>query len=60
MKNNVGLIDRVVRIILGLGIGILGIVYDNWLGLIGLVLIVTALLKWCPLYWLTKLSTVKK
>jgi len=60
MKCNVGSVDRLIRIILGLIIAILGVVFENWLGLVGIGLIATGLFKFCPLYWTLKLSTIKK
>ena len=60
MKCNVGLVDRLIRIVLGLIIAIAGIVFDNWLGLIGIIPIATGLFKFCPLYLPLKISTNKK
>lgn len=60
MKCNVGTIDRLLRITVGLIVGILGVWFDSWWGLVGLVPIVTALFKWCPFYVPFKISTVKK
>ncbi len=60
MKCNVGTVDRWLRIVLGLIIAILGVVYENWWGLVGVVLIATAIFRFCPIYWVTKLSTAKK
>ena len=60
MKSNVGSIDRLVRIVLGLLIAIVGVIFSSWWGLIGLVLIATGLFKICPLYSLLKITTIKK
>lgn len=60
MKCNVGPVDQLLRIIVGLVIAILGVVYANWLGLVGIVLIATGLFKFCPIYWSLKMSTLKK
>ena len=60
MKSNVGSIDRLLRIILGLIIAIVGVVYNSWWGLIGLVPIATGLFSFCPLYFPLRISTVKK
>ena len=57
MKSNVGTIDRVVRVLLGLAIVVAGLVLQNWLGAIGLVLLGTAAIGWCPLYRVLGLST---
>ena len=68
MKNNVGNIDRIVRIVLGaaliafaLGLVAPGTGY-NWLGWIGVIPLLTAAVGSCPLYSVLGLSTcpVKK
>jgi hypothetical protein len=60
MKRNVGSIDRLVRIVLGLIIAIAGVAFGSWLGLLSIVLIATGLFNFCPLYAVLKLSTYKK
>ena len=60
MKHNVGSIDRLLRIILGLIIAILGVVFDSWWGLIGIIPLATGLFKMCPLYMPFKISTTEK
>ncbi len=60
MKSNVGETDRVIRILLGGIIIILGILYNTWWGAIGAIPLITGLIKWCPLYTPFKISTVKK
>jgi hypothetical protein len=60
MKCNVGSVDRLLRIIIGLVIAILGVVFDSWWGLVGLVPIATGLFRFCPLYVPFKISTDKK
>ena len=60
MKCNVGSVDRLLRIIVGLIIAILGVVFDSWWGLVGLVPLATGLFQFCPLYLPFKLSTAKK
>jgi hypothetical protein len=59
MKLNVGIIDRWVRIVLGLAIGAAGLYFKSWFGLIGLVPFGTALVGWCPLYVLFGISTCR-
>ncbi len=54
---NVGSTDRIIRLIAGLAIGGAGIAFSSWWGLIGLVLIATAFLKFCPAYVPLKMST---
>ena len=60
MKKNVGSIDQWVRIILGLIIAILGVIFNSWWGLISIILIGTALINFCPIWWSLKISTWKK
>lgn len=60
MKKNVGSFDRIFRITIGLAIGLAGYYYNSWWGLIGLIPVATALINFCPLYWLFKISTAKK
>ena len=59
MKNNIGSVDKIFRIILGLAI-ILGFVFQSWWGVIGLVPMVTAFLGFCPAYSLLSVSTKTK
>ena len=60
MKCNVGLVDRVLRITFGLAIAVLGIVFNSWWGLIGIIPLATGIFKIFPLYIPFKLSTTKK
>lgn len=57
---NVGSIDRVLRVALGLVILGAGWHFGSWLGLIGIVPILTAVFGFCPLYCSLKLSTCGK
>ena len=54
---NVGTADRVVRLIAGAVVIALGLLYSNWFGLAGVVLMGTAFLRWCPAYVPFKIST---
>lgn len=60
MKTNIGTVDRALRIILGLGVIVWGVINHNWLGAIGLVFVLTALVRFCPLYAPLGLSTCGK
>jgi hypothetical protein len=60
MKMNVGGIDKVARIALGvILLGLLVLLEGNarWLGLIGLVPLLTALAGYCPLYAVLGVNT---
>lgn len=59
MKCNVGKTDRLLRIIIGLVILVLGYIYSNWWGLIGLIPLLTGFFRWCPAYLPCKISTDK-
>lgn len=50
MKPNVGGIDRILRLIVGLAMLGAGFYFKSWLGLIGLLPILTATLRFCPAY----------
>lgn len=60
MKPNIGRIDRTIRIVLGLLVAAAGIFFESWWGLLGLVILATALIRFCPLYILLGTSTVEK
>ncbi|HTX72204.1 MAG TPA: DUF2892 domain-containing protein [Rectinemataceae bacterium] len=57
MPKNVGTVDRIVRVVVGLAVAALGIVYHSWFGLIGAVLLLTAGFSLCPIYLALGLST---
>ncbi|MEN6319707.1 MAG: DUF2892 domain-containing protein [Syntrophaceae bacterium] len=57
MKCNVGKTDRTIRIVLGLVVIMAGIYFKSWWGVIGLVPILTAIIRWCPVYAILGLST---
>ena len=60
MKCNVGTTDRLVRIIAGVIVVLLGFCFKSWWGLIGLILLATGLFRFCPLYVPFKISTYLK
>ena len=59
MHHNVGGIDQILRIVLGVVICTIGVIYNNWGGLAGLIPLVTGTMSWCPLYNLVGLSSLK-
>jgi hypothetical protein len=59
MKQNVGMVDRIIRIILGLLAFALGYYFHTWWGLFGFIPFITGLIGWCPLYALLGISTYK-
>ena len=63
MQQNVGSMDKVVRVIIGLALLSLVFVLKGsirWLGLIGLVPIFTAFVGWCPAYSLFGINSSAK
>ncbi|MEM4256846.1 MAG: DUF2892 domain-containing protein [Candidatus Diapherotrites archaeon] len=60
MQKNVGDLDKSLRIILGLLIIVLGIYFQNWLGVLGLIPLITGLINYCPAYSLLGFNTCKK
>ncbi len=59
MKKNVGGIDRGIRIAIGLAIGVLGILFKTWWGLLGIIPLLTGLIRFCPMYQPLKISSSK-
>jgi hypothetical protein len=57
---NVGTVDRMIRILISIGLfSVLVVLHGSlkWLGLIGLIPLVTAIAGFCPLYALLHIST---
>ena len=59
MKTNVGGIDRLLRLIVGLGILGTGYYFKSWWGLIGFGPLLTGFFRFCPAYPLIGLNTCK-
>lgn len=59
MKANVGGVDKAIRIVAGLIIIALGIVYKSWWGLVGVPVLATGLINFCALYIPLGISTRK-
>ena len=60
MKSNVGGIDRVLRIAIGvvlIGLAVMGTI--GWWGWLGVVPLVTGLIGWCPPYAMLGFNTCK-
>lgn len=57
MKANVGSLDRIVRIIIGLAVLGAGWYFKSWWGLVGLLPLLTATIRFCPAYLPFGLST---
>ena len=50
MARNIGAIDRIIRVVLGLGIVYWGVQNGSWLGLFGVILLATATIQFCLIY----------
>lgn len=60
MTTNVGAVDRAIRIVIGVGlISLLFLLNGSarWLGLVGFVPLLTAFIRFCPLYAALGLNT---
>jgi len=60
MEKNIGRMDQIIRIVLGLLIVTYGALEQTLWGLVGFVPLITALVSRCPLYPLFKISTYDK
>ena len=59
MKQNIGGLERGIRIVLGLAIIGAGVMYGSWWGAIGAVPLLTGLVGWCAPYALIGVNTCK-
>ncbi len=57
MQCNVGQTDRIIRIVAGLVIIGLGFYFSSWWGALGLIPLVTGIIRWCPIYRVLHMST---
>ncbi|HRX09408.1 MAG TPA: DUF2892 domain-containing protein [Candidatus Limiplasma sp.] len=63
MKKNMGNTDRWIRLVLGLALVAVLIFVQSawrWVGLLGIVFLVTSLIGFCPLYVLFGINTNKE
>lgn len=60
MKPNMGTTDRILRVLIGFGIVAYGVINHTWLGAIGIVPILTALVRFCPAYLPFGICTIDK
>ena len=57
MKKNIGSIDKILRIIVGVALLVYGFINGSLIGLIGIIPIMTALINICPLYSMLGINT---
>ena len=50
MKSNIGIADRVIRIIIGAAIILWGVMAKSWWGAVGIVPFLTGMTGWCAFY----------
>ncbi|HUX50874.1 MAG TPA: DUF2892 domain-containing protein [Spirochaetia bacterium] len=60
MLKNVSSVDRIIRLILGVVIAVLGIVFHSWWGLLSIILFATSGLSFCPIYAALRISSIPK
>ena len=60
MKCNLGAIDRLLRILIGLAITAAGVIYQSYWGIIGIAILATGLFGYCFLYSIIGLSSITK
>lgn len=57
MNKNIGSVDRILRIVVGLALLGAGLALHSWWGLVGIVPLLTAAVRFCPAYLPFGLST---
>lgn len=63
MRANVGRWDQVIRILVGLGLIVFGVMdrtQYRWIGLAGVVLVATGFVRFCPAYWIMRIRTAAR
>jgi len=59
-EKNVGQTERIIRVAAGLLILAAGLYYNSYLGLVGLIPLITGAVGSCPLYSLLGINTCKR
>ncbi|MCX6833234.1 MAG: DUF2892 domain-containing protein [candidate division Zixibacteria bacterium] len=59
MHRNIGTADKIIRVLVGLAILVMGIALKSWWGVIGVVPVLTAFVGICPAYLPFRISTCK-
>ncbi len=60
MKSNVGGVDKILRLVVGIEIIGWGVSTQSWWGAVGLLPLATALINFCPVYPYLGINTCKK
>lgn len=58
LKKNIGYTESVIRVVIGSLIVVAGLYVDSYLGLIGLIPVISGAVSFCPLYRFLNLSTM--
>ena len=58
-RTNESRTDRTIRIVGGIVLLALGLVFGSWWGLVGLIPLMTGLAGWCPIYALFGFTTLR-
>lgn len=58
LKKNVGYWDSIIRVVLGGFIVSLGLIFDNYWGLLGMILVFSGVVEYCPVYRLIRFATM--
>jgi hypothetical protein len=58
--SNIGKVDRLIRTAASFLIAFGSIYWGAVLGILGIVILLTAIISWCPIYALLQLSTTKE
>ncbi len=60
MKKNVGKVDRIIRLVIGLALVVLALYWGCWFtGIVGVAFLFSAAVGWCGLYKVLGISTCK-
>lgn len=59
LNTNVGTVDRTLRLTAGVIIVALGVYYQSWWGVVGIVPLFTGTFRWCPAYLPFGISTCR-
>ena len=60
MKSNISQADKLIRLTLGLSLSLIAVFTQViWLGIIGVIILVTGLINFCPIYGIFGFSTRK-
>lgn len=57
MSCNIGKLDRILRVIVGLVLIVWAVISGNIIGYIGIILLITAAIGFCPLYRILGIKT---